>query len=307
MTVGPVAQVPADDPDEGPEPVPECDVAGHRAQRPVGILGFGADGLGERCLGRERSGRLIFLHPGLDRGGEGGVGLLRGPELFQGGEGNLGLLAGLADQADGDLLDVLAGVAEQPLVDVADLLDVDVAEGNPPSRFSRQAGELDSAQDLQHHPIGDGDRQQAVFVDGGEERETVRVEQRAAIGLEIHPLERCPSVQRLGGGEEPVPGQVGGVESLTAVLSGPGIEGVELVADPVSHGEEPALREQAAFLGEKQEHHPHHHGDGRLVDLGSLGWQRIRGTPIAGRRPPPRTWPVPAARPRAGPVSPGPP
>ena len=79
-----------------------------------------------------------------------------------------------------------------------------------------------------------------------------------------------------------MPGQVGGVEGLAAVLSGPGIEGVELVADPVSHGEEPALREQAALLGKKQEHHPHHHGDCRLVDLGSLGWQRVRGTPIPG-------------------------
>ena len=79
-----------------------------------------------------------------------------------------------------------------------------------------------------------------------------------------------------------MPGQVGGVEGLAAVLPRPGIQRVELVADPVPHGEEPALREQAAFLGEEQEHHPHHHGDRGLVDLGSLGRQRIRGAPVPG-------------------------
>ena len=54
------------------------------------------------------------------------------------------------------------------------------------------------------------------------------------------------------------------------------VEGVELVADAVSAGEQLALREQAAFLGEQQEHHPHHHGDGGLVDLVPVGGQRVR-------------------------------
>ena len=46
--------------------------------------------------------------------------------------GDLRLLAVLADQTEDDVvLDVGAGVAEQTLVDVADLLDVDVAERDP--------------------------------------------------------------------------------------------------------------------------------------------------------------------------------
>ena len=99
----------------------------------------------------------------------------------------------------------------------------------------------------------------------------------------------APSVQRLGGGEQPVPGEVGGVEGLAALLAGAGVEGVELVADAVSRGEQPALREQAAFLGEEQEDHPHHHRDGGLVDLVAVGGQRVRLAAVAGRRAPPRT------------------
>ena len=61
----------------------------------------------------------------------------------------------------------------------------------------------------------------AVLVAGGEEREPGRVEQRAAVGRQPHVLERRAPVQRLGGGEQPVPGQVGGVEGLAALLAGP--------------------------------------------------------------------------------------
>ena len=43
-----------------------------------------------------------------------------------------------------------------------------------------------------------------------------------------------------------------------------------------------ALREQAAFLGEEQEDHPHHHGDGGLVDLVAVGGQRVRLAAAAG-------------------------
>ena len=41
--------------------------------------------------------------------------------------------------------DVLAGVTEQALVDVADLLDVDVPEGDAPGGLSLQPGHLDGA------------------------------------------------------------------------------------------------------------------------------------------------------------------
>ena len=101
--------------------------------------------------------------------------------LFQPGERDLGLLAFLADEADRDFLDVPAGVAEQALVDVADLLDVDVAEGDAPGGLTGELGHLDGPQDLQHHPVADRDRQRAVVVAGGEEGEAGRVEQRPAV------------------------------------------------------------------------------------------------------------------------------
>ena len=113
-------------------------------------------------------------------------------------------------------------------------------------------------------------------------KETGRVEQRPAVGRQPEVLERRAAVQRPGGGEQPVPGQVRGVERLGALLAGPGVERVELVADAVSRGEQPALRQQAAFLGEEQEDHPHHHRDGGLVDLVPVGGQRVRLAPAAG-------------------------
>ena len=116
----------------------------------------------------------------------------------------------------------------------------------------------------------------------GEEGKAGRVEQRPAVGRQPDVLERRPPVQRPGRSEQPVPGQVRGVERLAALLAGPGVERVEFVADAVPRGEEPALRKQAAFLGEQQEDHPHHHGDGGLVYLVPVGGQRIRLAPAAG-------------------------
>ena len=55
-----------------------------------------------------------------------------------------------------------------------------------------------------------------------------------------------------------------------------GVQRVELVADAVPAVNSRALREQSAFLGEQQEDHPHHHGDGGLVDPVPVGGQRVR-------------------------------
>ena len=119
-------------------------------------------------------------------------------------------------------------------------------------------------------------------VASGEEAEPGRVEQRPAVGRQAEVLERRATVQRPGGGEQPVPGEVRGVERLAALFAGPGVERVQLVADAVSLGEEPPLRQQAAFLGEEQEDHLHHHRDGGLVDVIPGGGQRVRLTPVAG-------------------------
>jgi len=128
------AQVAADDPDERPQPVAQRRVGGDRSQGPLGVLDLVAspDGLGQRRL-RRRCGRGLAL---LDRGQDGVCPLrrvgVRVGEGLQLGERQLGLLARLADEADGDLVDVGARVAEQALVDVADLLDVDVTERDLP-------------------------------------------------------------------------------------------------------------------------------------------------------------------------------
>ena len=68
---------------------------------------------------------------------------------------DLGLLALLADETEDDVvLDDPAGVAEQALVDVADLLDVDVAERDP-ARSPLDDGGLHGLEHVQHHPVGD--------------------------------------------------------------------------------------------------------------------------------------------------------
>ena len=60
----------------------------------------------------------------------------------------------------------------------------------------------------------------AVGVASGEEAEAGRVEQRPAVGRQPDVLERRAPVQRLGGGEQPVPGEVRGVERLAALFAG---------------------------------------------------------------------------------------
>ena len=77
-------------------------------------------------------------------------------------------------------------------------------------------GDLHRPQDVQHDAVGDGDREGAVLVGSGEEREPVGVEQRAAVGGHAQVLERRAAEEGLAGGQQPVPGQGGGVEGLLA-------------------------------------------------------------------------------------------
>ncbi len=57
-----------------------------------------------------------------------------------------------------------AGVAEQAFVDVADLLDVDVAEGDPPGGLAPELGHLHRSQHLEHDPVADRDGERAPVV-----------------------------------------------------------------------------------------------------------------------------------------------
>jgi hypothetical protein len=76
------------------------------------------------------------------------------------------------------------------------------------------------------------------------------------------------AMHRAEGRQEPRPGVVASLEHLAPVRVGDGLEllaqrrhGVVLVEDRV------AQQEQAPLLGREQEHQPHHHGDGGLVEL----------------------------------------
>ena len=138
-----------------------------------------------------------------------------------------------------------------------------------------------------------------VRVAGGEERIPVRVEERPAVGGQRDVLERGALVQRLGRRQQSVPGEVGGVERFDALFVDALVEVVEHVADAVASGEQGALRQQAAFLGEEQEDQPHQHRDGCLVDLIAVGRAAGRGGHDAWRRARPRTGPGRAARPPA--------
>ncbi len=189
--------------------------------------------------------------------------------------GYLGFLAGGAAQPEVGLVGGDGGVAEQAFVDVADLFDVDVAEGDSPRLPTPQDRQLHGAQDVQHHPVGDGQRECAVFGGVGEAREAGRVEQGAAVGGHPHALEGGAAVEGLAGGQQSMPGQECRIEGFFAFLGFAGLQAVEFAGDAVALVEQFAGGQQAAFLGEEQEHHPHHDGDGGFVGLVGVGGQRV--------------------------------
>ena len=109
----------------------------------------------------------------------------------------------------------------------------------------------------------------------GQEREAGRVEQGAAVGGHPHVLERGAAVERLAGGQQPMPGQRGGIECLFAFLGFPGLQAVQFAGDSVALLEQFTGRQQAAFLGEQQEHDAHHDRHCGFVGLVGVGRQRV--------------------------------
>ena len=165
------------------------------------MVSLGLERLDERGRGRWHGAGLVLLHPGQDRGGDGLVVDVLVGEVVEHGERDLGFGARLADQADDRLGGEGAGVAEQALVDVADLLDVDVAERDRPPPLPLDVGHLDGVQHLHHHPVIDRQRQWAAVGAGTQEREAGRVEQGAAVGGQAHVLEGRAVEERPRGGE----------------------------------------------------------------------------------------------------------
>ena len=70
----------------------------------------------------------------------------------------LGLFSVLAPQSENRLLSSLTGIAEQALVDIADLLHINVPEGKAPGLLALEAGGLERAQHVEHDPVGDGEQ-----------------------------------------------------------------------------------------------------------------------------------------------------
>lgn len=187
-------------------------------------------------------------------------------------EWNLGFGARFrALQADHDLLGVTSRVAEQALVDVADLLHVQLTEGDLPV-LAPDLGVLHRPEHVEHGAVVDQDPQPTgVLVDRGEPRETRRVEQRAAVGRHPQVLERRSLMERAAGGEQPVPGVERGRECLVALhtdrVTTTFVEVVQHPGDGVPVPVQRRGRQQLVRLGEQQEHDPHHRRHGRVVDL----------------------------------------
>ena len=102
-----------------------------------------------------------------------------------------------------------------------------------------------------------------------EEREAVGVEEAAAIGGQGEAVVVDAAVDGPERGKQPMPGGGAALERVVAVADCRGPEVVAQGEHGVRLGPERVLRRQeAALLGEQQEHEPHQHRDGRLVDLG---------------------------------------
>ena len=208
--------------------------------------------------------------------------VLAAASRFELGQRDLGFFAAGALQPEVGLVDGDGGVAEQAFVDVADLFDVDVAEGDSACFATFEDGLLHRAQRVQHHPVGHGDREGSVRGECGQEREAGRVEQRAAVGGHPHVLEGRSAVERLAGRQQPMPGQRGGIEGFFAFLAFAGLQPVEFAGDAVALLEQLPRRQQAAFLGEQQEHDPHHDRHRGFIALVGVGGQRVGFAALPG-------------------------
>lgn len=136
-----------------------------------------------------------------------------GRELLELLERDLGLCARGPDQSQVGLVDRDARVAEETFVHVADLFHVDVAERDP-TGFALDVGDLHRPQHVEHDPVRHGHGEGAVLGGGCEKRKAVGVEQRASVGGHSQVLERRSSVERLAGGEQPMPCERRCVERL---------------------------------------------------------------------------------------------
>ena len=152
-------------------------------------------------------------------------------QFLQFGQGDLGFLILGSHKAQHGFCGPLGRMVEQALVDVADLFDVQGTETQPP-RFSRPTARnfdlqgLEGFQQMQDGAVVDGQRIARHFspcrrlLSAFKERESVRIEQVAAIGRQRHSLMFDAAVHGPEGGKQAAPSIVPPLQDLFAVLIG---------------------------------------------------------------------------------------
>ena len=159
---------------------------------------------------------------------------------------------------------------EQALIDVADLLHVQGAEGEA-AALAADDHVLDGAEHPQHGAVVHGGRPgrgggRASVGAAFEPWIAVGVEQAAAVGGQPQVLVGDTGVDGAGDCEEPVPGG-GSLAEHRAEAVGL-LQLLDEVADAVGSDVEVVVAgQQAALLGEQQEHDPHHHRDDAGVEV----------------------------------------
>jgi hypothetical protein len=186
---------------------------------------------------------------------------------------------GTALQPQGDGRGAAGGVIQQAFIDVADLLDVERAEGKPASLGWAAAGEL-GAEDLQGLQKVENDTVVDVRRLGGrgaplgacgaafQERVTIWIEERAAVSGQAHGIVLHAAMDGAEGGEKAAPGIRATLQHLLTALVGDfpqllaqGGDGVVAVVEGLAEPQE------AFFFRTEEEHEPHHDGEGGIVDL----------------------------------------
>lgn len=188
------------------------------------------------------------------------------------------IIGALATQAEERLGSPADGVVQQALVDVADLFDIQRPEAEL-APLASAAGhghfqELQGLQQMQDGAVVDGQRFGGVPLPDGMLRPPLQngilvgIEQGAAIGAQAQPVVGNTAVHGAEGGEQAAPGIEPAFQDFLALGIGLGAQGRSQGGDGVVVVPQRLPQQQeAAFLGVEQEHEPHHHRQGGLVQL----------------------------------------
>jgi hypothetical protein len=211
--------------------------------------------------GWELDDGAVFRHHAFvgELGGFGGVGIKAG-EFFQLGERDFRFV--FAIQAEGDFGRAAGGVIEQAFVNVADLFDVEGAEGDAPrfrgaAAWDAHSEELEGFEQVEDHAVvhrqrvGRGIAPAAGGFTAFEERVAIGIEKRSAVGRETHGLVLHAAVDGTEGGQQTRPGIVAAFKDFLAVLVGAFAQEFPQGRDGVVLAEQ----EEAAFFGGEEKNY----------------------------------------------------